>query len=321
MIYRSMQHLSITLGILAFGTGIVSLMMIQRYFNKLRLEYLKIYYTYIIVLNIFVLINLIFHYLLTNILSSTGDNLKILLIFSLNIFGYFIFTLLTYFYILFTRKVTGKESSPKTGLLLLLSVVAASLVYGFAIANYLSSLNPGFFLNVHKVFVSVPLILSVGASIILYINASKLNIRSDINRLRLFSIIYTLFYIFQILLSFVPFKTVIVISTFNLLVYNLIPILFLKIFVQNYEKSKFNNIGTKSKVDQLFKKYGLSDRESEIAVLLAAGKSNEEIENEMFISIFTVKKHISNIFIKTDVRSRSQFMKLILDTALEKTTD
>jgi len=50
----------------------------------------------------------------------------------------------------------------------------------------------------------------------------------------------------------------------------------------------------------------LTSRETEILALVAEGKSNKEIAAELFISINTVKVHISNIFQKIEVSSRTE---------------
>lgn len=49
----------------------------------------------------------------------------------------------------------------------------------------------------------------------------------------------------------------------------------------------------------------LSDREAEIVRLLAAGRTNSEIAGELFISLATVKTHISRIFDKLGVDNRT----------------
>jgi DNA-binding NarL/FixJ family response regulator len=50
----------------------------------------------------------------------------------------------------------------------------------------------------------------------------------------------------------------------------------------------------------------LTDREGEVLQLLANGKSNKEIGATLFISEFTVKGHLRNIFTKLNVLSRTE---------------
>lgn len=51
---------------------------------------------------------------------------------------------------------------------------------------------------------------------------------------------------------------------------------------------------------------GLTRREAEVLTLIAAGRSNAEIAQDLFISQTTVKTHINNIFAKTGLRDRAQ---------------
>jgi DNA-binding NarL/FixJ family response regulator len=50
----------------------------------------------------------------------------------------------------------------------------------------------------------------------------------------------------------------------------------------------------------------LTDRETEVLQLLAAGRSNKEIGGKLSISEFTVKGHLRNIFTKLNVLSRTE---------------
>lgn len=49
---------------------------------------------------------------------------------------------------------------------------------------------------------------------------------------------------------------------------------------------------------------GLSNTELNILRLVSEGKTNQEIADNLFISVYTVKKHISNIFKKLRIKSR-----------------
>ncbi len=54
------------------------------------------------------------------------------------------------------------------------------------------------------------------------------------------------------------------------------------------------------------KKSGLSPREHEVLVKMAAGLSNQEIASALFLSESTVKTHVSNILFKLDAKRRTQ---------------
>ena len=54
------------------------------------------------------------------------------------------------------------------------------------------------------------------------------------------------------------------------------------------------------------KKLNLSNREYEVLQLLAKGYSNAEVAKNLFLSLSTVKTHVSSLFIKLDVKSRTQ---------------
>ena len=50
----------------------------------------------------------------------------------------------------------------------------------------------------------------------------------------------------------------------------------------------------------------LTEREEEILSLVAQGKINQEIAKELFVSLKTVRNHVSNIFLKLQVADRAQ---------------
>jgi DNA-binding NarL/FixJ family response regulator len=54
---------------------------------------------------------------------------------------------------------------------------------------------------------------------------------------------------------------------------------------------------------------GLTAREGEVLALIAAGRSNQEIAGELFVSEATVKTHINNLFAKAALRDRAQAVR------------
>ncbi len=80
-----------------------------------------------------------------------------------------------------------------------------------------------------------------------------------------------------------------------------------KVEVQIIEKEVFITNLVQSEINQKeIEKSGISKRELEVLDLMAAGLSNEEIAEKLFVSLNTVKTHSSNIFLKLDVKRRTQ---------------
>jgi NarL family two-component system response regulator LiaR len=59
----------------------------------------------------------------------------------------------------------------------------------------------------------------------------------------------------------------------------------------------------------------LTARESEIAELVAEGRTNAEIAQHLELSIFTVKNHVSSILMKLHVQTRTEAASVILRSA------
>jgi len=60
----------------------------------------------------------------------------------------------------------------------------------------------------------------------------------------------------------------------------------------------------------------LSDREREVALLLGRGCSNAEIAAELFMSVATVKAHVSRLLVKLALNNRVQVALLVHDAGL-----
>ncbi|WP_305147740.1 LuxR C-terminal-related transcriptional regulator, partial [Anoxybacillus gonensis] len=82
----------------------------------------------------------------------------------------------------------------------------------------------------------------------------------------------------------------------------------------NDEKDNPFVISPEQKGQTLFD--NLTRREVEVLKYLVQGYSNREISENLFISIHTVKNHISNIFRKLDVSDRSQLIAMVYKARL-----
>jgi len=145
-------------------------------------------------------------------------------------------------------------------------------------------------------------------------NSEKERVRTS----RSFSLLYLIRYLVSFILVFIFIRNQVnesvrfIIGFITLIMYNLIPIIWLKYFFLPFAKTMLKLIGTKTELKEIFLKFSLSKREIEIIELILNGKSNKEIATILFISYHTVKNHISNIFNKLNVNSRHELLHLFV---------
>jgi len=61
----------------------------------------------------------------------------------------------------------------------------------------------------------------------------------------------------------------------------------------------------------------LTERERAVARLIAAGASNPEIAQELFLSRKTVERHVSNLLKKVGVRNRAELAARVAELEVE----
>jgi len=64
--------------------------------------------------------------------------------------------------------------------------------------------------------------------------------------------------------------------------------------------------------------HGLSERETEVFMLLAKGKTTQQVSDILVISPYTTRAHVRNIYTKLDVHSRSMLAKVVDDELAAK---
>ena len=74
-----------------------------------------------------------------------------------------------------------------------------------------------------------------------------------------------------------------------------------------FEKEVSEKLEHRHEVEEEFRLFEeLTSREKEVLLLITQGKSNQEIADECFITLKTVKTHVSNILSKLQVEDRTQ---------------
>lgn len=67
-------------------------------------------------------------------------------------------------------------------------------------------------------------------------------------------------------------------------------------------------------LDDMLRRFAISKREADVLRGIYAGQTNQEIANQLFISLQTVKDHSSRIYQKTFVKNRAQLTTLIRES-------
>lgn len=83
------------------------------------------------------------------------------------------------------------------------------------------------------------------------------------------------------------------------------------IFDDFYQRKKAS-----SQVQKHLKISDLTKREQEVLTIVANGKSNKEVANELFISIKTVETHKANILDKLDLKNTAELVKYAIKNGL-----
>lgn len=74
-----------------------------------------------------------------------------------------------------------------------------------------------------------------------------------------------------------------------------------------FRKVEVVEVGPIIEIDhQKIQSLGLTEREMEVLQLISDGCSNVEIGEKLFVSENTIKTHVSNLFVKLDVKRRTQ---------------
>ena len=311
-----MGHVGILLTALAFASGVLSITYTINLYQKIRIKYLKIHNFVFALLNYKIFVGMAFNYFQFNLRTELSESSArtILQIYHFH----FSITTLFFFYgiILALYELRGIKWPRKWRMALL--AVYVSLIVSQGLSSLFSVTISGasvyIFLLLFIYFSSYILIIILSIRFFLLSHTRKKNIKESV--LKKFSLILLSIIILLMILSFMQgFKfmsTELYVLLLSICIFsvNLMPIKYMRDFLKKVFPEHISEDAADLRRQEMMEKFKISKREQEIIRLICLGKSNKEIEDELYISIQTVKDHIYNIYRKTGVKNRVQLTNL-----------
>jgi DNA-binding NarL/FixJ family response regulator len=92
---------------------------------------------------------------------------------------------------------------------------------------------------------------------------------------------------------------------------NLLPVLYLRAASDKAFDPVKAEFASAAGMEQVFERYGITKRERQIVQHACLGKTNQQIADELFISLQTVKDHTHRIYSKMGIDSRMKLVQLM----------
>jgi DNA-binding CsgD family transcriptional regulator len=311
-----MAHIAIFLKILAIPFGVVAVFLLFQNYDKYNHKYLQIY-GYLAGLIFFIMmLTMTLFYIFANLFPRLSQPAVIVE----TIYCFFTstaFILQCYLFFLLSRHLLQKQDPGKFGKIFYVTGgLFTAIVLYFSFYSILAS-DVWPVSNVSVLLIFLTNYFNIGVLIALLVGARNLPDKGKQTAVRRFAAYivtpYTMamvLFIFHMLWG-LSTKIFSIFTDFYRLVFYGLPIFYLKRFMEMYYGVL--EVAVPDKQEQLEKlcdKYNISKREREILQLICEGKTNKQIEDHLYISISTVKEHVSKIYKKTGVKNRVQLNNL-----------
>ena len=313
-----MGHLIVFVGILILTIGFTVVYQGTQLYRTYRFPAVRSFVLFIAIYNFVGLLTLIAQYLMENVSSLTSDGMYILIIIILGSIG---FTFAAIEIGLFASTVWHLSGIPRA---------PAWFVYGYGIicAGWLATFVLGvyrfffvadkwFLLDVHKGIVFSLYALDFLLPVFLLVKARHLQPDRHRRMAQIFGLFFVSLACFELVTPFLPDQWSVFFAMLPGLFLNLGLLVYFKPFVATFYGPLLPATDPNLSLDRVCEEFRLSAREREIIQMILKGKSNKDIERELFISSHTVKNHIYHIFQKTSVKSRGQLVSMVLQNSAE----
>lgn len=297
--------------IISLVAGIYGVVLLNGLRKKYHFEYLNSFFYYHLLLIIFGIYGILGNLLVQQILLKFELETSIIETIA-HIFPFFgVPFLLAAWYMLlkFSAEVLNKKVSQYVAISFFLITTLAFLLYGWFIQKLPEDDYTSLTQKVIVVFYTIELIISAYVFVVLLLYSFKLKTRQQ----KIFTFRFAIILIVLVVLRSVSMhfsNSHIIIGLYFILLFfagNLSLILLTKVYL-----ARFGVIyqETKPEIEDLFEKYHISKREKQIIEEICKGKTNQQIADELFITLQTVKDHTHNIFKKVEVKNRVQLTQM-----------
>lgn len=309
-----MDHVIVFVNILILTIGFSVVYQGYQAYRVHRFPAVRAFVLYIGLYNAVMLLTLIAQYLLRNVESLSSDGMYVLVMVVMGFFGFSLAAVEIVMYASTMWRLSGDDGVPRWFAYSYVFVCTGWLA-AFAAGSYrfFEFADKRFLLDVHvsinytltALFVLLPLLLVLRLR------------RVQPDRQRRLARTAGIFFLS---LSLLDASGMAIPSPWNMLVMlltslsmNLLLLVNFGWFVREYFGPQTSDTGLN--VDRICAEFRFSTREREIIEMILKGKSNKEIERELFISPHTVKNHIYHIFQKAGIKSRGQLVSMILQNS------
>ncbi len=309
-----MQHLQISLLVLNLIAGIAIILYTYQVYKKYKDRNVINLMYYCISFNILVFVDLNYKYLMTNIFDNLFFEIPALISMFLIVIIFIAEYFITYYLYLFILGLKNKRISRKVSYLFIAWIAFFTSASMLGMYMYYAHADESWFYVIHQAWIfSMDFIILF--TLINHLITNKRTPEPNVRKLLqsfgyIFLIGYTGFTLSHINFYFFQ-KNIEAFDPLILLLINLCPLLWIRFSYLKYQLTNASNTNSISSINKFTEEFNLTSREKEIVALIMKGKTNKEIEMNLFISFNTVKNHIYNIFKKTGVKSRSELLYII----------
>lgn len=242
---------------------------------------------------------------------TLSDNIVSTISYAIPFLGFPFLIMGWYMYLRFCYELTGSKVGKTVSLSYFFFNFSFFIALGWSVTQAGSSsfALPG--IGLIYVYITLDVVLTGWGLLILFVKTSITSIPNSITH-RKYVLISVAFLLFKVLSVFIFYIYPVTVPAFILLYFLSVVIPLIYFYSQKDHFIRMDEGGSEmSSYDNLIARYGITRREREIIKQVCSGKSNQEIADTLFISLQTVKDHTHRIYLKMDIKSRVQLIKIM----------